>query len=483
MSAAAAQTKRAVETLQAQDFTQPLQVNLFCGSQSALAQSLRAPFRADTPWEAVFKEIDRLSAARDLRWSKSHAFKADSHASAQSLSHLVKAAVASRKPGGLDGSDQKTMREWFDLAVKVLPNDWRGGPQVSTELKNDNGSADLANARAAVNSWNVATEVCWHVLEQWGVDPRPGLGLRTGDELPTSAESASSGGPASAPLVTVWSPVLAADVTGPAGEVLWLKVELFERIEFAGTTLNGQLIPDLCGMGMTAIDKKCLDAFAEVWQGLKLDRWVRGVWRLDTVHPPNFDKEVLVDAESTQHHTAATALGGQSAQAAMLIALLSATGIPDEYEPTQEQRPPFKPEPLRTTTAISAAVDFSKSAASIRDLALTPIGKTFQKATAAQKKGMQSVVFAEQEKLTGDSKEAEEQTKAASKPQPTSAIAYTGLWIERAATVEEAVDLLLERNKYLRAYQASIQSAWDDLWLPEEPATPAENSSESAEHV
>jgi hypothetical protein len=167
----------------------------------------------------------------------------------------------------------------------------------------------------------------------------------------------------------------------------------------------------------------------------------------------------------------------------MLIALLSATGIPDEYEPTQEQRPPFKPEPLRLTTAISAAVDFSKSAASIRDLALTPIGKTFQKATEAQKKGMQSVVFAEQEKLTGDSKEAEEQTKAASKPQPTSAIAYTGLWIERAATVEEAVDLLLERNKYLRAYQASIQSAWDDLWLPEEPAAPAGNSSESAERL
>jgi hypothetical protein len=49
--------------------------------------------------------------------------------------------------------------------------------------------------------------------------------------------------------------------------------------------------------------------------------------------------------------------------------------------------------------------------------------------------------------------------------------------------VEEAVDLLLERNKYLRAYQASIQTAWDDLWLPEEPATPAGNSSESAEHV
>jgi hypothetical protein len=456
----------------------PRQLKLadFCGSQSALAKCLRDPFnvtahRQQEPGDqALSGQLERLHkvlaelAAPNWEWSGPPVHPS-SRFRAQGLSLLFSAALA-RQVSPAKASHTNDAKLLLEQGIEALTNAFWHGAWSEGVARNrvDVGAVPEENP-AKSDAKRLALGVAGHIQKQWGVwDRQPGP----------------------APLTTVCTPLLGA--AGEEGVVLWLHVELYKL----GKNLSGELVPDLLGMGLTGVNDRFLAAFAEAWKATQLGSQVYGVWRIDTNPPPGFLPGKPSGLEL---------LRGPSAQAALLVALLAATGYPDEYEPPPSQpaagNPPASKnllrfdqrglivaEPLDLKTALSATVDFQAPAESIRARKLTSVGQVPTKAEGAVRQQLDTAVFFKDEALAPEFQESEKGTRAAQQGQlEPDGEPYRGLWIERAATVEEAVDLLLERNKYLRAYQASIQTAWDDLWLPEEPATPAGNSSESAEHV
>jgi hypothetical protein len=447
-----------------------LPIPRFCGSASALAQCLHDPFQVGGPpppsgghlpvtdgLSRLRLALQNLDSATPLGW-KNETFEPRSRHLVAGVRALFEAALGVVMRGDAQYVSERSSQEWLDLAISKLGEALQSPPQIGFSAPVSREGVAGAFQPHTWSVWNVATEVAWHVLEQWGVVARA---------------------PGPKPLVTVRTPVLAAETQGTSGALLWLTVDLFDRPTAAAPP--GQLIPDLCGMGLTAFHKNCLDAFTEVWQQTQLWRWVRGVWRLDGVMPSELAGEVLVDAPPTHAHPAMASLGGPSAQAAMLLALLAATGAPDDYEPDQPDRPPFKAEPLCLRTAISARVDWGSDAKSIRHRTLLQVGQKPKKASAASDAGLQTAVFCRDESLIPDYQEAETASlQEKQTPNAAGGHPYRGLWVERASTVEEALELLLERNKYLREYQGVIQNAWDSVWLAPQEALPRETSDQTS---
>ena len=455
-----------------------LDVAAFCGCQSQLAHFLRDPFgphhaadqrRQLTPddLKELLATLKSLCSGTEFVYSKA-AGKSTGLAKhlAAGLWWLLQAAQPIA-----DGTNQETnqlriaRRDALRNAVKELEKLFPSAQHAEKQSKAKSGeSPELADlfrvAGLARGPW--ANEIAWRILEDWGsLDRKPGP-----QQVPE-----------------IFTPVMAAE-NGATGAILWLKVRLFQ-IDPPGSVV-GQLIPDLRRMALTEIHEDCLQAFQEVWNLTELGRWMTGVWSLGEKAPEDFSKSNHRIPEASSTFTAQ--IGGDSAQAAMLIALLAATGAPDTYEPTDITRPNFCPEPLSLQTAISAAVDVQGSAhsqpgvSSIRGRLLKPVGKLPDKAEAAYKEGLATIVICETETLQDapEIKQALEKTKEARKPL-SAAGDYRGLWVEHATTVDDALQILLQSNKYLRAYQANVQQQWENNWLPDSPPDNAEKAATPVE--
>ena len=458
-----------------------IDIGAFCGCQSRLARYLRDPFGqrhvatgrgALTP--AELKEL--LTTLRTFSSKRQIVYGAGDVESIGQVKHLASALwrlLRAAEPVRRDTEpvipDARLAQlnllrlNALSRAVRVLTQFF---PQAQSPEKqsqaNSAFSPELAKMfrAAGVSRGPWAHEIAWRILEDWGaLDRKPG---------PKKVE--------------VYTPVMAA--AGTSGAILWLRVRLFQ-IDPPGSVV-GQLIPDLRRMALTEIDEDCLQAFQEVWNLTELGRWMTGVWSLGEKAPEDFSKanQRISDASSTF----TPQIGGNSAQAAMLIALLAATGAPDTYEPTDFTRPNFCLEPLSLQTAISAAVDVQGSAdskpsvSSIRGRLLQPVGKLPDKAEAAYKEGLDTIVICESQSVDDapDLKEALAKTNEARKP-VSAAGDYRGLWVEHAKTVDDALQILLQSNKYLRAYQANVEQQWKSNWLPDSPSDNAEKAATPVE--
>ena len=479
--------------------TEQLPRRSFCGTRSALSQCLRDPFSwlnqstSTTDIGAIAKQqetdienpevdslIDLLRVLQQRQFDPQfkqnpYSFKGSStsknnsgtyHSIAAGLLALVSAAHPKPK------SIQIPQTTLIQMAAEHFGSLWKSlTPKQTLVTRTDSSKSTKLFADAQLQRGLWQNEIVWRILEDWGAIDH---------KKPPE------------PDVEVVTPVLAAQGT-ESGNTLWLRVRFYKHEQSPGYI--APLIPDLCAMALTRVDEACFTALSQVWDQTGLGRWMTGVWSLGEEIPGKFGK-LNVDIVRDQPEYP-TSLGGPSAQAAMLVALLAATGQPDDYEPDQvtlptcllnRSRPPEqRAEPLCLQSAISAQVEnlpraaLGKCGRSIRSLKLKPIGKEPSKADAAKQYGLRTAVFCHEEKFTSGSDwhDAEQKTQDARKAYGGE---YQGLWIERAVTVGDALDVLLEQNRFVRAINLDAKSKWEGQWLPPQPQ-PAEAAAQSDQSV
>jgi hypothetical protein len=329
------------------------------------------------------------------------------------------------------------IRDSLQAALGNLQKVFPGDSNTVTGLSDKTHSPILSAVFRELNlsRENMVVEIMWHVLKQWRCADR------------------QDGPP---PLCTVHTPILAG--MGEDGTVLWLQVDLFPKP--AGC--SGVLISDLRCLGLRVVKKDCLAAFREVWTMTNLGRWVTGVWSIGSRIPSELKRPGLF--EDLQNNFQPE-LRGDSAQAAMLCALLAATGSPDSYDPDQAESPGFQPESLMPTVAISAAVSpfDRKTCKSIRDISLQKVGKLAAKAHAAFQFGLRDFLFVKEQPFDDELSRTQAKVEQARRNPATQV--YNGLWMEEVATVEDAINLMLVCNKYNRQYADSIRVQWEEQWL------------------
>ena len=288
---------------------------------------------------------------------------------------------------------------------------------------------------------HVATAAVWSLLE-WG-----NLVAPTGGGQPD--------------MVTVSTPLLAARETDAI--VMQLTVDLIPRRDDGLSGDRGVLIPDLRFLGLTGIGSAAAAAdsfhraFLDIWEVSGFGRWMDGVWRLENTNPA----ELRLPCHTPQ-------LRGPSAQAGLLCCLLSALQNPEQYQPDDSNKPVWTPERLSETVAISAAVDVSarRHGDPLSKLPLKSVGKVPEKAFGAYQFGLKSAVFRKDTTFTNGSNW--QQAVEAQEARPFEI--HPGLWIEKESqTIEDVLNIALERNLYLRVYQSWVAKSWNDQWLnPEE---------------
>ena len=156
-------------------------------------------------------------------------------------------------------------------------------------------------------------------------------------------------------------------------------------------------------------------------------------------------------------------LYGPSAQAALLCALLAASGDPyNDPRDAAAASHASPPEPLLGVAAISAALGERPAGKSLTDVPLLPVGSTNTKLDQAKIQKLDTVIFSENQGLSDEA----QQWKADRAAAEAAHRQYAGLHIERAGTVGEALNTLLVCNQYQKAYQEQIARQWRDQWLP-----------------
>jgi hypothetical protein len=279
------------------------------------------------------------------------------------------------------------------------------------------------------------------------------------------------------PKLTVSTPLLAAGYD--SGTVMRLTVELFELEPGAGgdSGAPGTLTPDLRYLGLTEINtlatgsssgKTFLQHFQDIWQLTEFGRWMRGTWRLENTNPAGFPDPCTPKAYT-----------GNSAQAGLFCALLSALRNPETYRPESHNHaspPEWEQQLLNELVAISAAIDLDSRQATeaLSKMRLVQVGKLAKKAFGAYEYGLRTAIFCSAQKFADDPRWNEQQKKQKERPFEI----HPELWIEtHPVTVEDALDSMLVSNQYLRAYKQGVAEDWNSRWLnPEEESSPAANT-------
>ena len=283
------------------------------------------------------------------------------------------------------------------------------------------------------------------------------------------------------PYLTVSTPLLAAG--NDSGTVMRLTVDLFSLEPGAGASggAPGTLTPDLRYLGLTEIntvaegsssEKTFHQHFNDIWQLTGFGMWMRGSWRLENIDPAKLSVRC-----------APRSYTGNSAQAGLLCALLSALQNPETYRPESHNHaspPEWEHQPLNEMVAISAAIDLDSRQASeaLSKMKLATVGKLADKAFGAYKYGLRTAIFCSAQKFEDDPAWSEQQKKQKERPFEI----HPELWIEtHPVTVEDALDSMLESNHYLRDYKQRIAEDWNARWLnPQAESSPAATNSASA---
>jgi hypothetical protein len=280
---------------------------------------------------------------------------------------------------------------------------------------------------------------------------------------------------------------------GGNGVVVWLTVELF-RDGLVG------FIPDFLTLGLTDIFRRdeqnssFLDYADEVWQlsGLP-QRGFSARWRL--LHRPPL-------AQHFFHHTRSAASGwpdelkaiiGPSAQAAFLTALLAASGQ-NVHSHAESDSPQWMPTPLNPAFSITATVKtpptlINQSDDAVDSCSLDPlnlrlgtVGGLNAKLGVVSRYSQLEPDHAHNQRLESmlvsaedfddpansviQAAETQRQNfeQAAVPDGHRASIRFHGVWYRPVGTIQEALDWMLQSNRWREAFAAAERQKWESRW-------------------
>jgi hypothetical protein len=286
---------------------------------------------------------------------------------------------------------------------------------------------------------------------------------------------------------TVRTPVLGASEVGNDGSRLILTVSL-RRSQLQ------TIIPDLRYFGFTELKRddpdECLLASVQrCWKAAKLTGWL-GVWRME--HGKiEFDSKDGTSTRVDKTHLDGTEpihthIYGRSFEAAFLCCLRAAAGnayddeLPEDTPANQYARAEIlRLDPLLATTAITAKIGpFDPDTTKIRDIPLIAVGGVPQKLTEASGTELDHVVFASDQWSDaaigqlddGARKDFQKSQRRDQQPENRSKLQWSTV-----RNLGDALDALLLRNRWLKAWQAERRTEWLVRW--QRPETDAEPNS------
>jgi hypothetical protein len=283
---------------------------------------------------------------------------------------------------------------------------------------------------------------------------------------------------------TVRTPVLCADDGDDGGLRMVLTVSLKPCPVQA-------FIPDYRYFGLTELKRSkpdfCLLHSAQrCWKAAGVNGYL-GVWRLEhgTIGEENDGKgSTVVDTSNLNQNGAKTVthLYGRSFEAAFVCCLRAAAGNAyddklseitsgDEYTQrvnAHARRELLQVDPLSPTTAISAMLgEFDHDQTDIKDIPLVAVGGVPQKLCEARGTEITQVVFASNQwtdesvaLLDGKSRlDYEKSLLGDQQPENRSVLQWS-----TAGTIGEALDALLVRSRWLKAWQRDVRENWLKRW-------------------
>ena len=415
---------------------------LFFGDQSVIAEGIRNigddPSSRLNELNALVQSEDdfrrRLGCCDDEIWNENLCIMLG-------LIKSLEAAIALIDAKGTKFSDvswENNLRQKLETAINSFHNAWSRDQNSNRTILNDSkrfswidSNDDVEKAfglltgdQSALGYWVVRD-----LLERW-VTQRKNPGKVISSRSMTT-------------------PILGADKGGNGAEVLNLTVELFPCEQ-------GVFCPDPMFLGLTSIMHSDLtldlcQAMHDVWVRSGLSPWFRGRWRITTP-----DSVAAVPLEIKQYY-------GRSLQAATLCALLAACGDPYRENDKGEIRntqPTAEPEPLASNIAISATLGPGGSNEPLSKMILGKVGYIPAKLMEASK-FLDTVLLSEEDcqRSVEATDLINKKDEAQKKRSP-----YNGLDVETVRTLGQAFDVMLVRNRYLRAYQAAIRDEWLRGW-------------------
>ena len=257
------------------------------------------------------------------------------------------------------------------------------------------------------------------------------------------------------------------------GVVKWLTVELFRD------GLSG-LIPDLLTLGLTDIDardtrgKSFLGYVDEVWELSGLgSKGFSGRWRLLNRAPLHM--EYLYPTGDNKTDLVLNSISGNSAQAALLVALLAASG--QVFAPVGDlaANAPVDRQYLNPDHAITAGVD-ARSAVpgDPRALRLTEIGSLDEKHGALERyakfhdrqdsKLRLNTILLFKDEYENDPVVLESRKAETARARSNQTVEVAGLHYNPATTIQDALDAMLECNQWADLIRTATTTAWEKEW-------------------
>ncbi len=290
----------------------------------------------------------------------------------------------------------------------------------------------------------------------------------------------------------VCTPILLS--LGDEGYVMWLTVDLFHD----GL---GSLAPDIFSLGWSQIAMKSsvtgndsnklaqeesmgvLQSFDSMWKLSKLgELGFSGRWRI-TNRPTTSCDATLLEAGNVKVRYVQS-YQGRSAECAMLVCLLAASGF--VYEPVPEnleELPSPLPEriPLSTVFAATGTVLQADGTSDIRQAIIGRVYDVDRKCGACARYKLQpsdeaeaplidtivlsKVDLHEQTKLDGFiSKSVNERNRLESQIGSSNHIPFRGIHFQPCQTVQDALNWMLSVNQWKRIWNQAKLEAWEKQW-------------------
>lgn len=257
-----------------------------------------------------------------------------------------------------------------------------------------------------------------------------------------------------------------------SGQVMWLTIDLF-RDGMVG------LVPDVISLGWTEIagqvtgddsdTRGILHSFDRMWELSGLgEHGFSGRWRI-TNKPTVKTKASLFEGPFKYNRD----LGGNSADCAILVALLAAAGA--VYDPLKDENGNKKWNPDQATRvflnprlAVTATVQ--EGSHPPPDIRQAKTGKVYQvdaKVGGAETYGgkgrpyVDTIIYSPE-----DASELSRKITASNdrKSNRSSEEITPGLYLEKAATVQEVLNWILAVNEWKRAWNAFHVQQWESKW-------------------
>ena len=252
--------------------------------------------------------------------------------------------------------------------------------------------------------------------------------------------------------------VLGAEAGGGGSAIMILTVSLVESDVDC-------FLPDLRYSGLTELryvampDECLLKSMRRCWKAARLKGRYRGYWRLEHRDIGDMPPDTVI---------AIPRMHGRSMEAAVMCCLRSAAGNAydeDLPENKHDRQKALEVDPLQPNVAISAKLGVFESDTPLKDIPLVPVGSVPLKMNSARANRLQTVVFASGQltKPTQFALEDREELKqfqdAGKKGEFTS-----GLQFSEVGTVGAALDVLLVRSQWLKAWQKQVRLNWLKRW-------------------